>query len=55
MFTITNFQKQKMNTHTELEETARAGKDGKAITILAERDYENFRKANRYDNLKIKN
>ena len=34
--------------------TARAGKDGKAITILAERDYENFRKANRYDNLKIK-
>ena len=34
--------------------TARAGKDGKAITILAERDYENFRKANRYDNLNIK-
>ncbi len=34
--------------------TARAGKDGKAITILAERDYENFRKANRYDNLHIK-
>ena len=27
--------------------TARAGKDGKAITIIAERDYENFRKATR--------
>ena len=34
--------------------TARAGKDGKAITIIAERDYENFRKATRYDSLNIK-
>ncbi|MEX0920581.1 MAG: DEAD/DEAH box helicase [Candidatus Pacearchaeota archaeon] len=28
--------------------TARAGKDGKAITILTSRDYQNFRKATRY-------
>jgi ATP-dependent RNA helicase DeaD len=34
--------------------TARAGKDGKAITILAQRDYENFRKVTKYDSLNIK-
>ncbi|MDP3987490.1 MAG: DEAD/DEAH box helicase, partial [Nanoarchaeota archaeon] len=29
--------------------TARAGKDGKAITILSDRDYQNFRNATKYD------
>lgn len=34
--------------------TARAGKEGKAITILADRDYENFRSVTRDSELKIK-
>jgi ATP-dependent RNA helicase DeaD len=33
--------------------TARAGKDGKAITILASRDYENFGTLTRAENIKI--
>jgi len=33
--------------------TARAGKDGKAITLLSERDYDNFRQVNRDSSLKI--
>ncbi|MDD5253918.1 MAG: DEAD/DEAH box helicase [Candidatus Nanoarchaeia archaeon] len=33
--------------------TARAGKDGKAITLLSDRDYDNFRKINEDSSLKI--
>ena len=35
--------------------TARAGKEGKAITIIADRDYENFRRVMDTDLIKIKN
>lgn len=34
--------------------TARAGKEGKAITIISERDFENFRRVLEDDSLKIK-
>ncbi len=34
--------------------TARAGEKGKAITILSDRDYDNFRRVKRNDDLKIK-
>ncbi len=34
--------------------TARAGKDGKAITIIADKDYDSFRKVNRDKKLNIK-
>ncbi len=35
--------------------TARAGKEGKAITIIAKQDYENFRKVKNDESLNIKN
>lgn len=35
--------------------TARAGKEGKAITILSERDYENFRRVSSDPSIKIEN
>jgi len=49
------FPKTKDEYTHRIGRTARAGKDGKAITILSERDYENFRRVTRYDSLNIKN
>jgi len=42
------FPKTKIEYTHRIGRTARAGKDGKAITILSDRDYDNFRKATRY-------
>src|SRR3989338_3855441 len=50
-----DFQKTKDEYTHRIGRTARAGKDGKAIIVLSDRDYENFRKATKYDSLNIKN
>ena len=49
------FPKTKIEYTHRIGRTARAGKDGKAITILSDRDYDSFRKATRYDSAKIEN
>lgn len=43
-----DFPNQQEDYTHRIGRTARAGKDGKAITILTSRDYQNFRKATRY-------
>ncbi|MFH1889708.1 MAG: DEAD/DEAH box helicase [Nanoarchaeota archaeon] len=47
------FPKTKIEYTHRIGRTARAGKDGKAITILSDRDYDSFRKATRYDSSPI--
>jgi len=49
------FPKTKIEYTHRIGRTARAGKDGKAITILSDRDYESFRKATRYNPSEIEN
>ena len=50
-----DFPKTKDEYTHRIGRTARAGKDGKAIIVLSERDYENFRRVTKYDSLNIKN
>jgi len=43
------FPKTKIEYTHRIGRTARAGKDGKAITLLSDRDYQSFRNATKYD------
>ncbi|MBI2045267.1 DEAD/DEAH box helicase [Candidatus Pacearchaeota archaeon] len=54
---VYNYESPKTSTEYihRIGRTARAGKDGKAITIISERDYENFRRVKEDDSLGIKN
>lgn len=54
---VYNYESPKTSTEYihRIGRTARAGKEGKAITIIADRDYENFRKVMQEESLNIKN
>jgi len=54
---VYNYESPKTSTEYihRIGRTARAGKEGKAITILSDRDYENFRRVVQDDALNIKN